>query len=154
MQSEEPILNDIKNTLADDILEWKSPRKRRLFIAVPLDKYRKTIDRLVNTLEIKHLSTMTGIDTGRNIEVLNHLFGRGVEVTVRVSIPRENPKLSTITDIMPGATMYEREVHDLLGVEFEGHPNLTRLVLPDDWPEDAYPLRKDFKVQRPEPTRS
>jgi NADH-quinone oxidoreductase subunit C len=43
---------------------------------------------------------------------------------------------------------YEREVYDLLGVKFRGHPNLRRLVLSEDWPEDAHPLRKDFKVQR------
>jgi NADH-quinone oxidoreductase subunit C len=52
-----------------------------------------------------------------------------------------------VVSLLPGAVLYEREVHDLLGVVFDGHPSLERLILPDDWPEGVYPLRKDYKVE-------
>ncbi len=54
-------------------------------------------------------------------------------------------KVKSITPVIPGANWAEREIRDILGVEFEGHPDPRRLVLPDDWPEGVYPLRKDFK---------
>jgi len=49
--------------------------------------------------------------------------------------------------LVPGAILYEREVHDLLGVVFDGHPDLSRLILPEDWPEDVYPLRKEYSPE-------
>jgi len=58
-------------------------------------------------------------------------------------LPLKNDVIPTITDIIPGALLYEREIHDLFGVKFEGHPNLEPLILPDDWPADNYPLRKN-----------
>jgi NADH-quinone oxidoreductase subunit D len=66
-------------------------------------------------------------------------------VTLKNRISREKPVTQTITDILPGANLYEREVFDLLGVVFEGHPNLKRLMLPDLWPQGDYPLRRDWK---------
>ncbi len=88
---------------------------------------------------------MTGLDTGKEIEILTHLFGQGVEVTVKTSTSRDKPKIDSLVDILPGSIFYEREVYDLVGVKFEGHPNLQRLVLPEEWPEGVHPLRKDFK---------
>jgi Ni,Fe-hydrogenase III component G len=61
-----------------------------------------------------------------------------------------DPTIPTITGLIPGANWAEREVRDLIGVEPLGHPDARRLVLPDDWPNNLYPLRKDFKVdERP-----
>ncbi|RLI62527.1 MAG: hydrogenase large subunit, partial [Candidatus Asgardarchaeum californiense] len=55
---------------------------------------------------------------------------------------RAIPKISSITDIYPVADFYEREIMDLFGVEFEGHPKPRRFILPDNWPKNVYPLRK------------
>ena len=67
-------------------------------------------------------------------------------VTIRVNVPKENPKVATITDLMPGAAFHEREVADLLGVAIEGHPSRGRLLLSESWPEGVSPLRKDCKA--------
>jgi formate hydrogenlyase subunit 5 len=89
---------------------------------------------------------LTGIDLGEKIGLMYHFRSNGAIVTFRTEVPKENPKISTITDILPGASFHEREAADLFGVVFEGHPNLARLVLPDDWPANLYPLRKDAKI--------
>ena len=69
-------------------------------------------------------------------------------VTVKTLVDRQSPAVRTITGVFPGAIFYEREVHDILGVKFEGHPDPRRLVLPDDWPDGVYPLRKDWSYDR------
>ena len=63
---------------------------------------------------------------------------------VRVGVPHEAPEVASITDVYPGANFYEREAYDLFGIEFAGHPDLTRILLPDDWA--GHPLRKDDPV--------
>ena len=108
---------------------------------------------MVEKAEFLHLSTIVGVDTGKNIDVMPQLFGRGMEVTVRVSLPRDKPVTDTIGDIRESAYFYEREIYDILGVEFRGHPNLTRLLLAKEWPEGVYPLRKEFKTKSQEPIR-
>jgi NADH-quinone oxidoreductase subunit C len=89
-----------------------------------------------------HLSAITGLEAEDGIELLYHLSSSRTILTLRVKIPFNDATAPTIMDIIPGATLYEREVYELLGVKFEGHKNLERLILPDSWPENKYPLRK------------
>jgi Ni,Fe-hydrogenase III large subunit len=64
-------------------------------------------------------------------------------VTIRTQVPKETPRIRTITDMLPGANFHEKEVADLFGVMFESHPNPGRLILSEDWPKDLFPLRKN-----------
>jgi NADH:ubiquinone oxidoreductase subunit C len=119
-------------------------RDRRIFISVPKDDLLKTINILSNELNVQHLSTITGRDTSSEIEILYHFLLKGVVITVRTSCSRDDPTVDTIVNIFPGAVLYERELKDILGIVPKGHPDLRRLVLPDDW-VGGYPLRKDWK---------
>jgi NADH-quinone oxidoreductase subunit C len=77
--------------------------------------------------------------------VLNLLSHEHVcRLRIRVGVPAADPTVPSITEIFPGANFYEREAFDLFGIVFSGHPDLTRIVLPDDW--EGYPLRKDYGV--------
>lgn len=151
--AEERLLAEIRDLLGEAVTETKVQRQRRVFVTVAYDAYKSFIKKLVDKHGITHISTMTGADAGENIEVMPHLWGAGVEITIRSLVPKASPEIDSLVDMLPGAIMYEREVHDLLGVVFKGHPALNRLLLPEDWPEGVHPLRKDFKVERLKPLR-
>lgn len=90
------------------------------------------------------LSNESGVDRKDCVEVVYHLFSyrhRHVAV-IKVRLLRENPSVATIEGVWSAATWLEREIFDLLGVNFEGHSDMRRLLMPEDWP--GYPLRKDF----------
>jgi len=63
-------------------------------------------------------------------------------VRLRVQVPEEDPRLPTLFDLFPGAENPEREVFDMFGIAFDGHPDMTRILMPEDW--DGHPLRKDY----------
>lgn len=119
-------------------------RDRRIFIPVPRNDLIKTVNILSSELNINHLSAITARDTGKEIEILYHFFLNGVVITIRTMCPKDDPTIDSIVSIFPGAVLYERELNDILGVVPKGHPDLRRLILPDDW-VGGYPLRKDWK---------
>lgn len=75
---------------------------------------------------------------------LSHVRNRRIRVIAQV--PASDPRVPSITPIYAGANFAEREVFDLYGISFDGHPDLTRILMPDDW--DGHPLRKDFGPAR------
>jgi NADH-quinone oxidoreductase subunit C len=79
-------------------------------------------------------------------EVVIHVLDteRPHRLRVRVGVDAAEPSVPSITPVYPGANFYEREAYDLFGIIFEGHPDLTRILLPDDW--EGHPLRKDYAV--------
>jgi len=134
-------IKEVLQTVTSDI-QSKTPR--RVFVSIPRAELTKTVNIIASELGVQHLSTITALDTGTVFEVLYHFLVDGIVVTVRTSCPRDDPTVDSIINIFPGAVLYEREIHDVLGVVPTGHPDLRRLVLPEDW-VGGYPLRKDWK---------
>jgi len=142
------ILEKLKKEFSS--LDYKLVRDRRIFVEISNDCVKKFLKRLKEEIGETHISTITGLDTGKEIEVIYHLWSYQykTEISVRVKLDRNNPVVDSITDIIPGATLYEREVYEMVGVKFQGHPNLTHLLLPEDWPDGVYPLRKDVPIEK------
>lgn len=90
------------------------------------------------------LNNQSGVDYKDRIEVVYHLFSYRHRhgCALKVKLPRENPSVQTVEEIWRAANWMEREIFDLLGVVFEGHSDLRRILMPEDWP--GHPLRKDF----------
>jgi len=144
MEKFEKAVEVLKKNLADTIVECKVPTPRKAYILLKPERHRDAISLLLKHVENTELSTITGTDLGTEIELNYHMVCSGT-VTLKNRVSREKPVIRTITDIIPGANLYEREIFDLLGVTFEGHPNLERLMLPENWPKGDYPLRRDWK---------
>ena len=92
------------------------------------------------------LTAITGLDDvkANEIEVLYHFVNGAANVNLRVRIPRDNAELPSVCSLIPGATFFERELSEMFGIVVVGTPTPDRLFLPDEWPTNAPPLRKDF----------
>ena len=93
------------------------------------------------------LVTATGMDTGRDLEVVYHCpyDAAGLVVSLRVSTPKADATLPSLTPVVPAAEWIEREKSELLGITFDGHPRPEHLILADDWPDGVYPLRNEYR---------
>lgn len=100
-------------------------------------------------LKFEILSDLTGVDLPKEnkIQVVYHLYSYSQrhQIVLKVDLPREEPRVSTVEGVWKAANWFEREVFDLFGVTFEGHSDLRRIMLPEDWV--GHPLRKDYVEQ-------
>jgi len=101
-------------------------------------------------LSFKYLSDVTAVDHYPNeprFETVYHMAAleTGERLRVKVRLPGENPRVDSMVPVWPAATAFECEIYDLFGIQFQGHPNLRRILLPEDW--EGHPLRKDYPVQ-------
>jgi len=96
-----------------------------------------------------HFAVTSGYDLGDTIELVYHfsLFhgerGRELSLNITVSLPKDNPVIDTITDLIPGALISEQEKQEMLGVKIHGIPKNARVFVADDFPKDVYPWRRD-----------
>jgi Ni,Fe-hydrogenase III component G len=138
-------------------------------LGVPLSRpagYRVDAEVKVNTLvpavraltdgKWGYLSAITGLDKpapapaegekpGENhMEVLYQFCEGPAVTTLRVTVPYSKAVIPTVCGFIPSATLYEREIIEMFGITIEGTPNTDKLLLPDDWPDKVYPMRKEF----------
>ena len=96
------------------------------------------------------LSCLTALDNGEEmntVEVIYNLYSipHDLHLMLKVTLPRENPGIDSVADIWRTADWHEREAYDLVGITFNNHPDLRRILLPADW--EGHPLRKDYVEQ-------
>ncbi len=120
-------------------------------LLVPKEDFLKIMEHLKNSpaFSLDRLANLTAVDYKDKIECVYHLFSRRWNhwATVKVELDRENPVIDSLTGLWPGADFEERESFDLIGVKYNGHPDLRRILMPEDYP--AHPLRKDFVAPVP-----
>ena len=97
----------------------------------------------------------SGLDTRHHFEILYHFTFDSIDliVSLRVVLPKDKPEIASLAPVLEGANWIEREITEMLGINFIGHPDMRRLLLPDDWPEGVYPLRRDYKEWDPNAVR-
>ena len=129
-------------------------------VFVPRDRYLAVMKQLVDDgftmcVDLTAVDYLThlgrtlpeGVQAER-FEVVANLLSmqRRERLRVRVQVPESDPTLSSMFELFPGTEAMEREVFDMFGISFDGHPDLTRILMPEDW--DGHPLRKDYAQGR------
>ncbi len=121
-------------------------RANRVQVVTGREAAREALRAALGPLSCDHLIQMSTADLGEAFELTYHLTGpHRLVISVRVNIPRGDPSTPSVHDLFPPAGIYERQIHDLFGIVFPGHPNLARIILNEDWPHGEYPLRKDWR---------
>jgi Ni,Fe-hydrogenase III large subunit/NADH:ubiquinone oxidoreductase subunit C len=135
----------VTSNLGEDKIEFESLKPNTLAFRINPRQLIKTIETMLTIDDATTLSAISCVDLDDKFEILYHLRTLGTIATVRCKIPSKNPKIPSITNIIPGANFHERETADLFGVKFKGHPYPEKLIIPEAWPANLYPLRKNAK---------
>jgi NADH-quinone oxidoreductase subunit C len=143
-------LDDVAARLAADLgADLSDPRVQEpdtVVAAVAGGRLHAVAVRLrgLDGLAYESCNFIAAIDHGDRFEAVYHLysFASNTYLELHVEVPRDKPVLATVSDVWPAADWHEREAWDMMGIRFEGHPDLRRILLPDDWV--GHPLRKDY----------
>ncbi len=142
------IYNNLKSEFGDAVIEYNDTQPIDPFITVSTDKLFDICHTLRDNEEylFDYLMSLSGMDLGENVGVVYHLYSMKYKhkLVLKVSAPKAEPKVPSVEMIWRTADWHEREAFDLMGVIFEGHHNMIRILCPYDW--DGHPLRKDYKV--------
>ncbi len=141
----EAVYHKLKTRFGDSVAELKEGNgdpyvivesSRVADIAVYLKEDRE--------LSFDSLMCLSAVDYGERFSVVYHLHSlrHGHRLVLKAYLGREDPRLPSVQSVWKAANWHEREAYDLMGVIFEGHPDLRRILLPEDWP--GHPLRKDY----------
>jgi membrane-bound hydrogenase subunit beta len=156
--SPQAIVESFKTALGDSLIESRiyerevAVRKnlfRTIWIYVKREAFRGAVEHIRRLHEYPHLAIISSADLGDTVELIYHFtlyYGHHLQelsLGLRVSLPKNDLKIPTITDIIPGALFTERETQEMMGVEVVDIPDKRRLFLPDDFPEGVYPWRTD-----------
>ena len=140
----EDIVENIKVRAGEDMLDLKDRSERRVYVTIKKEILPKIARYLFKDVRARFVIA-SGVDTRSAIEILYHfsIDEIGLIVSLRIILDKSDLEVDSLTPIMKCAEWIEREIHELLGVNFKGHPNPKHLLLKDDWPKGDYPLRRD-----------
>ena len=139
-------MKELQEKFGERLVSIYEHTPNRIYIEVNREDLQRVVHYLFRERDMRFI-TASGIDGRSNMEILYHFSEdkSGRIFSVRVKIPKDDLKISSLVSIIKGTEFIEREIHEMLGIDFVGHPNLKRLLLSEDWPEGIYPLRRDEK---------
>jgi len=149
-----PLLEALQSRFPDAVLSVQEDQRRNEL------SVRVVRDRIVDVMRFLHddpsaafdhitdVCSVDYLDDPERFEVIYHVLSlpHGTRLRVKARVPEEDPTIATVTAIWKGANFMEREVYDLMGIRFTGHPDLRRIFMPDNY-DEGYPLRKDFPTE-------
>ena len=148
--TEREIFDWLKQKFGDGVIEFKEEKSSDPLIIVSPDSLDEICFYLRDNEELHFdfLNCISGLDNpDKTLSAAYNLFSfpKKHKVTLKTTVTREKPDVKSVTGIWIAANWHEREVYDIIGINFVGHPDLRRILLPYDW--EGYPLRKDYEVQ-------
>lgn len=148
------LLQIIREQFSDAITGVYEKSAKRVYIQIQADSLVRIAEFLFKDIGAR-FNIASGVDGRKQMEILYHFTVEDIDlvISLRVILPKTKLEIASLTSVFTAAHWIEREIHELLGVNFVGHPQLTRLLLPEDWPQGVYPLRKDYEEWDPNAVR-
>jgi Ni,Fe-hydrogenase III component G len=140
------VIAGIKERFQSHIIDLFDKSPKRVYLEIQPDSLVPVATHIFKDLEARfHIAS--GVDVRSHLEILYHFSIESLNllISLRARLDRENPRIASLTPVFKGANWIEREIHELLGIDFIGHPDLKRLLLAKEWPEGVYPLRADYQ---------
>ena len=144
--SREEVLHNIKEKFKKDIIEVVDKSPKRVYIDINPKSIQEIARYLFRDLGAR-FNIASGVDVRDHMEILYHFTLEDINLVVsfRVKLNKSNLEIDSLAPLFEAGNWIEREINELLGINFKGHPDLRRLLLPDEWPKGVYPLRRDYK---------
>ncbi len=144
--SREQVLAGIREKFAGQIVDLVDKSPKRVYIEVRAEALVPVAAHIFGTLAAR-FHTASALDARSHLEILYHFSVESINllISLRVKLDRGEPAVDSLAPVIKGASWIEREMHELLGIDFRGHPQLKRLLLADEWPEGVCPLRQDYQ---------
>ena len=142
----DPIVDRVKSSLGSIALAIDNPRLHRIYATVPREKIVAAATAIHKEFDTRYIVVIAARDAGDNIELVYPIALEKEErlIVLKTLVPKSDPNIDTISKLMPGAVLYEREAFEMLGVNFRGHPQMEILFLPENWGNKGNPYRKDW----------
>ena len=140
------VLDTMRKRFQDDIVDVFDKSGNRVYIEIKPEAIVRAGQYVFRDLGAR-FNIASGVDSRFHIEILYHFTIEEINllISLRVKLDRESPVIDSLAPSFEAANWIEREIHEMLGVEFRGHPDMRRLLLPEQWPEGVYPLRRDYE---------
>jgi Ni,Fe-hydrogenase III component G len=140
------VLKDIKDKFKNDIIDVFDKSPKRVYIEIKPESIQEVTQYVFRDLGAR-FNIASGVDCRDHMEILYHFIIEDINllISLRVKLEKSKLEIDSLTPVIEAANWIEREMYELLGINFKGHPDLRRLLLSDDWPKGVYPLRADYK---------
>jgi Ni,Fe-hydrogenase III component G len=150
----EEILQALTERFPEEIVGVYEKSAKRVYIEITANAIVRIAEYIFKELGAR-FNIASGVDGRNEMEILYHFTVEDINlvISLRVRLPKAKLEIDSLTGVFAAAQWIEREIHELLGINFVGHPQLKRLLLPEDWPEGVHPLRKDYEEWDPDAIR-
>ena len=140
------VISKFEEKFKSEIREIAMKNQKRVIISISPDSIISVAEYLYKTEGFRFIIA-TGLQTKRGFEIHYHfsMDTLGLVLNIHVVLDKENPHIESLSNMFNASNWIEREIHELLGINFINHPNQEKLISEGNWAEDVYPMRKEFK---------
>lgn len=141
------IIEKFKGRFKSEILDVATKNQRRVIITIAPDAILKVADYLYREEGFRFIIA-SALHSKRGFEIHYHFShdAAGLILNIHVILDKENPRVESLSNMFNASNWIEREMHELLGIDFLNHPNQEKLISEGNWAEGVYPLRKKFET--------
>jgi Ni,Fe-hydrogenase III component G len=140
------VLKNLKSKFKEDIIDIFEKSPMRIYIEIKPEAIVTIGNYIFKDLRAR-FNIASGMDLRSHFEILYHFTIEEINllISLRVKLSKDKPEIDSLAPSFEAANWIEREMSELLGINFKGHPDMRRLLLSDEWPEGLYPLRADYE---------